>query len=120
MGKPIEDERHAFQLKAVRQLGDTFFQVFKQWCNVYVHHDPTEIIGEVPADEVPGQVVFDKSEIDPPSQRLEALRRTVRANSKRIVIGTAVGTGVIIATIGTIMAVKHFVDKNPHSDITDK
>lgn len=121
MGNPIEDERYAFQLKAVRQLRDTFFQVHEQRNNgKIVHYDPHEIIGEVPDTEVPVQVVLDKNEIDPPSKRLEALRRTVRANKKKIVIGTVAGTGVVIATIGTIMAVKHLIDQNPQSDITNK
>ena len=115
-----KDQRDAFLLKAYRQFGETLVRINEQRENgKIVSHDPHELIGEIPS-EVPGQIVFNKDEIDPPSLRLQALREVVRRNGKRIVIAGVAGTGVVVATIGTIMAVKHFVDQKTHSDITDK
>lgn len=121
MGSLIEkDRRGAFHLNIFRQFGSSLFRIHDQRTNgKIILYDPNEIIGEVPSSEVPGQVVFDKTDMDLPNQRLEDLKANARAKKMRIVI--AATTGVVTSVlIGTYFVLKHHIDINPHSDITDK
>lgn len=125
MANSIEEERArlAFKQNIIRQFGDKLFHIHDLRSNgKIVPYYPDELLGEVPGSEVPGQIVLDKKEIDPPSRRLEDLKAQARAKKMRIVIAAvATGTGVgVSALIGAYFVLKHHIDKDPKSDITDK
>lgn len=127
------EEKHsrvAFQENILRQFGDRLFHIHDKRTNgKIVPYDPEEIIGEAPSSQIPGQVVFEKKEINPPSPRLQAIIEAVRANNFReileenkkriVIIGTFGATGVTIG-IGAYFILKSFIDKDPQTDITDK
>lgn len=83
-------------------------------------HDPSEIIGDHPGEEIPGilQIPEEKKGL------IETLKEFAMKNDKRVVkiaVITAVGVGLTtILGVGSYAALKHFIDKNPEADITDK
>lgn len=122
------EARRDFFSRAYYQIGDTLTHIHKSRANGdVVFHEPGEIAGEAPHSDVPGQIILAKDELNPTSSRLQAIKAFLQShnlkkelhNHRRIVIVASTATGGAVAIIGGYFAVKHFINKNPHSDITD-
>lgn len=84
------------------------------------NYDPSEILGDHPGAEVPGFIHIPEEK----KGLIETFKEFARKNDKRLVriaVITAVGVGLTtILGIGSYAALKHFIDKDPEADITDR